>query len=354
MAEQKELATADEQATAAAENMLNKAAGAGDMPATAEGAQGGLSSKAPGKVLKAKNEMEEKKEGEEEDEEEYNEEEMKKKKMQAKKSEEPAQAEEKIKKAEGAETDEGTVAEDALIKALNELEAAANGTSTEQIDRRQQLAEGFANGTLSKAEQTEMLEVIGGQEPAKENVKKSENFQEQFANDEQLTKDYDVSGFIERQSQLMATALDALGNTVQKSRDDQSLFNKALAKSFKNIGEVVQSQQGLIKSQQESIEKLSDRLGTVENTPMTRKSKAGVVPIQKSFDGGNQEADLNQGQIMDGLFRLMQKSNPQQGFLAPCGEQIDRAVALYEQTGQISRSMINDVQNELGNSTGLR
>ena len=77
------------------------------------------------------------------------------------------------------------------------------------------------------------------------------------------------------------------------------------------------------------------------------------MPLRKSFGDGAEEVGLSKDQIMDGLFRLMQKSNPQTGFMAPCGESIEKGVALYEQTGQISRSLFEDVKSELGNSAGL-
>lgn len=353
MAEQKKL-SADEQAVAAAES-FGKGNGYGDMPKDQKGANGKLADKAPGKVLdKADQEMNE-------DEENENEEEMEKMKdKKTRKSENPesnsneSSSEKKVSKSE-EENESETMSEDTLLKALDALEAAANGISGE-TDRRSELAEGLANGTLSKSEQAELVELLGGSEKADENVDDVEkSFQEQFANDEQLAKDYDVSSFIERQSQLMATSLDGLTERMTKSFEDQGTFNKALAKSFRQIGEVVNSQQDLIKAQQESIDALSERLGQVENTPLPRKARTGAMPLRKSAAGEVGSDDgLNRQEILEGLTTMVAKSSQSGGnFTAPCGEDLVNATSMYESTGKISRSLYLDVAKELGKDVSL-
>ena len=274
------------------------------------------------------------------------------------------QDEEEEEKDEGEEEEEeksskSMIDADDLMKSLDVLEAASNGIGGEQ-DRRAELAEGLSNGTLSKSEQAELVELLGGaSEPEPEGEAATDDevaksFAEQFANDEQLSQDYDVSSFIERQSQLMASGLDELAGRLEKSHTEQFAFNRALAKSFKAIGEVVAHQQALIKSLAGQNVELGQRVQQVENTPLPRKARTGATPLRKSAKGevGGDDG-LSRDEIMDGLNRLMLKSKDN-NWVAPCGEPIDRAVALYEQTGQITRGMVGDVINELGKNVQLQ
>jgi hypothetical protein len=146
--------------------------------------------------------------------------------------------------------------------------------------------------------------------------------------------------------------MDALADRVTKSlvgtSQRQGEFNVALAKSLRGIGQLAMQQEALIKSQQEQIAQLGQRLGVVERTPMPRKSVSGTAqPIRKSFDGNSPAEGLSRDRILDGLNRLMMKSRDN-GFRAPCGEPIDTAVSRYEQFGEITHSMLNDVAAELG------
>jgi hypothetical protein len=357
--------TADEAATAAAERMFGKSEGG--MPQSQQAADGGLSDKAPGKPMvgKAKKAEEQEKDkdeekkpappwaktqksvakAEEEDEKEEGEEE----------EEEGEEEEEKrAKKAEGEEDGEdmkkkkackSDIAESDLMKALDVLEATAAGADG-PVDRRAELAAKLADGTIEKAEQQELVQLLGGTaEPEGEDLDKS--FKELFANDDQLKQDYEISPFIERHSQLIAEGLDFLRTSMEKSSERQSSFNAALAKSFRNIGQTVLEQADLIKSQQTQIRALSERLGVVESTPMPRKSVSGTRALAKSFDGGQAGDALSREQILEGMERLMQKSR-NNNFMAPCGEPLERAVALYETTGHISKSMLGDIKAELG------
>jgi len=369
------LMSADQAASAAAEAMFGKSGGGGGMPLAQGDAEGGLSSKAPGKPMASKakkagkpeDEEDEKKAPpwakksmakaeDEEDEEEGEEKESPEKekreeaaaeKKDAKERGEPSEDEDEEKSDDGDADDmkkkkacKSSVDERDLMKALDVLEAVAGGVDAP--DRRSELAEKLAQGTIEKSEEGELRDLLG-EEQQEEELDKS--FTEIFANDDQLRTDYEISPFIERNSQLMAEGLDFLRASLEKSSERQGSFNVALAKSFRSIGQTVLDQMDLIKSQQGQIRALSERLGIVESTPMPRKSASGTRPLAKSFAGGN-ENQIGREQIMDGLNRLMAKSS-RSNFLAPCGESIERAVAMYETSGVISKSLLKDVQEEL-------
>lgn len=320
------LMSADEAAVAVAEKMSLGKSDA--MPKDQEEAEGGLTE--PEKknkkldVVGKSDDQDEDDAGEEEGEEEEGEEE----------EEEEEDLKKKTKKAQ-----KSLLAEEDLMKALDVLDrAAVHGPS----DRRAELADRVAKGTIEKSERDELIKLLG-EEPEME-----KSFSESFANDEQLQSDYEISPFIERHSQLVAEGLDSLRLTIAKSVDGQGQFNSALAKSLRGIGEAVIEQSEMIKSQQEKIKQLQGRLDAVERSPLPRRSigsVAGVAGLKKSFDG-EQDGALSKSQITNGLLKLMEKSRSS-NFIAPCGEQMDLAISRFETEGKISKSLLADVENEL-------
>lgn len=318
--------TADEAAVLAAGGDLEKGGGAGAMPEGQMGAEGGLAPKAPGAPMKKAEEGEE----DEEDETEGEGEDMEKKDKSCKKSE---------------------VAEADLIKAMDHLEAVANGIGGEP-DRRAELAGRLADGTLDKSERSELLSLIGGDDG--EDLDDGEDFQkslsDSWAESDQLGEDYDVSPFLEKLGTGIAASLDSMRGDLEKSLGSQQSFNRALAKSMRGMGQVVVEQAELVKSLQAQNEALAQRLGIVERTPVGRKSAPTAGALQKSFSDGSDGADLSRDKILTGLEQLMIKS-ADNGWMAPCGEPVDRAMARYEATGAISASMLGDVKNVLGKQT---
>lgn len=237
---------------------------------------------------------------------------------------------------------------DALIKSLETLEAIAQGSTVPApADRRAELGEKLAEGTLSKSEMreladlmkagTETEEALEKSEDVEEEVEKSEkSFQENWSEDKDLQEGYEVSNFLERHSQLTASALDQVQNNLSKSLgshvDRVQVFNTQLAKSLMGMAQLAQRQESLIKS-------LADRLENVENTPLPRKSVGNVRALQKSMDGEvGGGSEIGRDEILSTLEKMAFKSDT-----APCGEPLIRAVTLFEQTGKLSKSLYNDV-----------
>lgn len=233
---------------------------------------------------------------------------------------------------------------DDLMKSLDMLEAAA--LTGENIDRRFELAEAFAKGNLNDDQREEFIQLLGVEEPEDEDTEKS--FAESFSNDDQLAQDYEISPFIERQSQLVAEALDSMSGQISKSQDQQENFNHALAKSMQAVGRVIMDQHDLIKSQLETIENLQERLSSLENQPLPQRGVSGNYrQIKKSFDGQTPQNVLTPQQINAGFDLLLQKSNGGSMPLAPCGELLTHAVAAYETSGRLSQGMKQDIINAL-------
>lgn len=319
MAKQQQL-TADEAAVLAAggdPSLMEKGGGKGGCPASQRAADGGLSGgKSGGKEMV-------KGDDEDDDDDELENDDTEKSGIDA----------------------EIIDAED-LIKSMAELEAASNGLGGDS-DRRSELAAGLTNGTLSKSEKEELRSLVDSEpETTDEDFEKS--WQEEFGDELGGEGDYDVSEFLGRQTKMIAKSLDNIRREVRAGDESQRQFNSALAKSLRNMGEIAANQQSLIKALVDQNAALSDRLGVVERVPNARKSRQTPKALKKSQDGEVGAGDgLSREEILDGLNRLMVKSRDN-GFIAPCQEPVDRAVALYEVQGKITRGMLGDVADILG------
>lgn len=307
----------DELAAQAAEEMLGKS---GAMPPSVKEANGGLSTE--GQPLDKAVDAEE-----EEDEEEEGGEDMEK----------------KCKKSEAE-----TVDADALVKAMDALDAAAAGINEAELDRRAELAKSLSEGTLSDEERQELLGLLGGTE---EMVKSEGGGSVSDALSSEFAEDYDVSPFLEKFGAAIGSSIDVMRDEISKSASGQQAFNQALAKSMRGVADVVRSQEAMIKSLVEQNEALSGRLEAVESRPRMRKSLANpgqAKPLQKSFAGQAPQEGLTKSQAFEGLHRLMIK-NAANGGLTRGGQPIDRIVARLEagENGVIDRNLMAEIKEVL-------
>lgn len=239
-----------------------------------------------------------------------------------------------------------------LMKALHTLEAVAAGSAIPtSVDRRVELAKGLETGALTTAEMVELADLmkagagVSEDEPGDPLIKADvdaledldRSFQQQFAEAEAPEGTYDVAPFLERLHQQTAGALDSIQKSLTTVIRDQGVgqrnFNVALSKSLQGMAQLAVGQGELIKS-------LSARLETVENTPLPRR---GVTTqhqvLRKSLsDEAGVPDTMTRPQILDVLEAMSMKMDA-----APCGERLDRAVALFETQGQMTKSLYNDV-----------
>jgi len=259
----------------------------------------------------------------------------------------------KIRKGEDEEDDEKEDEEEDeeksldvgdLMKSLDTLEAIAEGSDlAAPRDRLAELAEGLANGTLSKSDFQELHDLTKSQiepEPEFESEPEEEiqkSYQETFASDPTMAEGYDVSAFLERQNQLLAASLDQMQDQMLKAvaPERTRAFNMTLAKSLRGMADLSRQQGELIKS-------LSDRLEQVENTPLPRKGVSNVRVLQKSMRGevGIEGEGPTKAQVLDALTEMAIKSDR-----SASGEPLMRAVAALEAGGEISKSLMHDVKD---------
>lgn len=249
------------------------------------------------------------------------------------------------------ETEKGMVDVDSLMKSLDTLEAIAEGASIPaERDRRAELAEKLALGTLNKSEMSELHDLTKS-EPEVEAVEEElieKSHQDQFAADPTMSEGYDVSPFLERQSQLLAASLDQiqdrLGKSLSGQHENTRAFNTVLAKSLRGMAQLSRDQSEMIKS-------LTARLEQVENTPLPRKGHSSIRTLSKSMVGevGGGESELSKSQIFDALESMAMKQD-----YAPCGIKLTDAVAQFESTGQITKSLMGDVMKQISKGNGVR
>lgn len=251
---------------------------------------------------------------------------------------------EEDKEDKDMEKSEDIVSADALLKSLELLEEAAQLTKVEAPEtlRKSELVGKLSSGeSLSKSEWDE-LQLLSVEETKEETVVKS--FQGDFADDDEMKKHYDVSSFLERQSQLVAASLDDIQENFQKSLSSQQThrakFDTQLAKSLHGMATMLKGQDELIKSQSEMITGLQERLENVENQPLPRRSVGNVGVLKKGGFGWNEEPQLSGQQLGDALVEMAQRHE-----FSPSGVNLMNAVAEFEHSGRITKSLHNEVHD---------
>ena len=245
-----------------------------------------------------------------------------------------------------------------LLKSLDVLEQVASGAADLSVPRREELAAKLSDGSLTKSEMLELSELMkAGVVDDDDEFEKSddsaidwdddsETYQEQFAADEELSKGYEVSEYLERQSQMTASALDQVQETLTKALGDaqerNSVFNVGLAKSLRGLAQLNIRQERMIAGQQDLIKSLAERLETVENTPMPRRAAVGQAQLlHKSMVGevGPGQGGLSKSDVMDTLDQMAMRGVES----TPSGQRVDYAMALVENGEEITKSLYNDV-----------
>lgn len=244
------------------------------------------------------------------------------------------------------EVDTGLNEED-LVKGLNKLDEFV--ASHDETSRKEQLLQKALADNLEETERGELFQLMGGSTGDGDDTPRSEEIIKSLSDNETLQKAFEVSDFLREQHDELAKSLGTLASYQEHAEARQHEFNLVLAKTVSDSGKLIKA--------------MSERLGVIAKQP-ARGPKSIRTPkdqvLHKSFgeggdapagagDGGGGDGDqLNRGKILKGLDGMMQKSmgNDEPG-LADCGEDISIAVATFEQTSQISKSMLAEVREHL-------
>ena len=218
---------------------------------------------------------------------------------------------------------------DDLEKSLASLQTLTK--SDDKASRKDELLEKAKAGKLSDDEREELFKALGSKEETKaEEDKLSKGFDE----NETLQKAYDVSDYLAEQHKELCKSLDSVGGMMEQSDKRQHEFNLVLAKAVADTGNLVKG--------------IAEKLEVISKQPARAPKSQGAQPMQKSFAGAQASGEqLSRNQVLSGLDILMEKSMNSGGNGVIEGEDIALATAKYEQTHQISRSMLGRVKEVL-------
>ena len=224
-----------------------------------------------------------------------------------------------------------SLTEDDLQKSLDKLGALA--TEGRPESRKDSLLKKAQVEELSKSEKAELFGLLGG-EAEQEVPTLSKSIQETYEGNEVLQKATDVSDYLDESQRALLKSLTLLSDRIEAGDTRQHEFNLVLAKSVSGLGRLIKG--------------MSERLGVIESQPVRAPKSRGVQASQvlhKGFGGhAPVEESLTHNQILEGLDGLMQKSMADgKGGFTEAGENILTATAKFEQTRQITPSLLQEI-----------
>lgn len=228
---------------------------------------------------------------------------------------------------------QAAVSPDALEKALSKL----NDLAKSSTDEKQALLQKAMNSELSGDETARLQELLGGGSAQVDTLAKSATANLQPQNSPAVAAAVDVSEYLNAFHSGQLDALSTLADTMEKSDARQSEYNILLAKAVTQIGHLVKS--------------LDARLETwgseaVEQPKGARTPTQAKTVMQKSFAGQQGEGDqINKSEILSLLEEMhidsLQKGR---GGSAHCGEDLNKSIAKYEQTGKMTRALVDEMK----------
>jgi hypothetical protein len=223
-----------------------------------------------------------------------------------------------------------------LEKSLGKLaEFASSGDSATR--KQELLSKALDSGDLEKSEREELFGLLGGATTAGAGEPThSEALAKSMTSNDSVQKALDVSDYLREQHGELVKSLGVLADYQEQSDSRQHEFNLVLAKAVSDTGQMVKA--------------MSERLGVIASQP-ARGPKSKMAPgqvLQKSFGGETQPEgeQLDKSQVLDALdtMHVDSLSKGMDGRSAG-GEDILRAIAKYENSNMLSKSMLVEVQS---------
>jgi hypothetical protein len=228
---------------------------------------------------------------------------------------------------EGAEKSLDLTADD-LSKSIAKLTEFA---AQDDVDsRKQALLQKAQVSNLTKSEQSELHEILGGGGSKQDTL--SDAIQKSMEPSEDLQKALDVSDFLRETHEESVAVNKLLAETIEKSDKRQHEFNLLLAKSTAVIGSLLKS--------------VDERLSAYETQP-ARAPKSRAIPLQKSFAGAPPAGDqMSKSEILGVMGDMIEKSCAagQGGFVDGVNMIVESSK--YEQFGNLSGSALALVKQQ--------
>jgi len=219
---------------------------------------------------------------------------------------------------------------DDLEKSLDRLEDFA---ADDPPTRKAVLLQKAQDDELTKAEQAELFNILGGDEEIPD-TEISDNIVKSFNEGEELKKAIDVSDYLRENQEALEKSLRAIGNEIQKSDNRRHEFALLQAKALIDIG-------NMVKSMAIQLDTLTDQ---PVRGPKSRGAHGSTKQLEKSFGGRTSAGEqLSKGDVLDAL-EDMAKSNERVN-----GENVSVALSKYEISNMISKNMLNAVMEHRKN-----
>lgn len=235
---------------------------------------------------------------------------------------------------------QAAVGEDKLEKALNKLNELAKSSADEKAD----LLQKAMNGELSEQENARLLTLFGGGQGQQDTLAKSATAG--LAGDPAIQQAVDVSEYLRAVHAGNMGAIEVLADSMEKSFSTQSEFNIVLAKAVTQIG-------GIMKSLRDEVhgwaEGTSEQPKGAQNATQAKKAQA----INKSFSGqaaaqsaGQGDGDtIQKGEVLAILEEMhLDSLKKGMGGCSKSGEDLNKSIAKYEQTGKMTRQLVEEVK----------
>jgi len=219
-----------------------------------------------------------------------------------------------------------------LEKSLDKLGEFAN--SEDADTRKSTLLKKAMEGDLEKSEREELFGLMGGTPEGDDEPTHAETITKSMDENETLQKALDVSDYLREQHDELQKSLGQLASFQEQSDSRQHEFNLILAKAVSDTGTLVKA--------------MSEKLGVIAAQPARApKSKLSPAqPLEKSFGGQAPDGEqLTKSMVLDALDAMHQESleKGMDGRTAN-GEPILHAIAKYENSNMLSKSMLKEVQ----------
>jgi len=250
---------------------------------------------------------------------------------------EEGESKEEEEEEEEEKEEKSCITVDDFQKSLDLLSEIAK--ADDPVSRKEELLQKAQSGEdLTDVEREDLFKALGGQiteDVDEDEIVKAITGPMDPENVEPLQKALDVSEYLEAQHAAMTESLTEVAKSIDASDQRQHGFNLVLAKAIVQSGQLIKG--------------MAERLQVIESqparAPKSRGISASAGALEKGFaDSDGPGAQVSPNDILETLESMMVKSVDAGGNgVARCGEDILGATAKYEQTRQISKSMVDEV-----------
>jgi hypothetical protein len=223
---------------------------------------------------------------------------------------------------------------DDLEKSLDKLGEFAGSNDTET--RKTALLQKAMEGELEKSERDELHGLMGGGKSDDDvDPTHTDTITKSLEGNDTLQKALDVSDYLREQHEELCKSLTQLAGFQEQADTRQHEFNLILAKAVSDTGTLVKA--------------MSEKLGVIAGQP-AHEPKSRMAPgqvLSKSFGGSPPDSEqLTKSMVLDTL-DAMHVESMEKGMdgRTAAGESILTAIAKYENSNMLTKSMLAQVQS---------